>query len=115
MVTAAVNSAGNGISISNPVQGSQMTISENGGTSAADLGVQTFNAQTPLSQLNGGQGVSIASSGNDFTITTASNGTQINVALAARNDGSRTSSTRSMPRPAARWSLVFPPRQTELP
>jgi flagellar hook-associated protein 3 len=80
-VTAAINSNGNGISISNPVQGSAMTIAENGGTSAADLGVQTFNAQTPLSDLNNGQGVSLATSGNDLNFTTA-NGATFGVSLA---------------------------------
>ncbi|HET6249575.1 MAG TPA: flagellar hook-associated protein FlgL [Tepidisphaeraceae bacterium] len=80
-VDATVNPDGTGITIANPVQGSPMTISENGGTSAAELGVQTFNAQTPLADLNGGKGVAIAASGNDFTIGTA-NGSTINVSLA---------------------------------
>jgi flagellar hook-associated protein 3 FlgL len=58
-----------------------MTISENGGTSASELGVQSFNAQTPLSELNGGDGVTMATTGNDFAIT-AGNGKSFNVSLA---------------------------------
>jgi flagellin-like hook-associated protein FlgL len=80
-VNAEVSADGKGITISNPVQGSAMTIAENGGTSAAELGVQTFSAQTPLADLNGGAGVSLATSGNDLGFTTAS-GATFNVSLA---------------------------------
>jgi len=80
-VLAQIDPSGSGIDIVNPVQGLQMTVSENGGATAADLGVLSFSAQTPLSQLNNGQGVAIAASGPDFNIT-ASNGTVFSVSLA---------------------------------
>jgi flagellar hook-associated protein 3 FlgL len=56
-VRAEINAAGTGINILNPTQGTAMTIAENGGTTAADLGIRSFHATTPLAQLNGGGGV----------------------------------------------------------
>lgn len=80
-VTAQIDPSGSGIDIINPTQGMQMTVSENGGTTAADLGIQSFSPQTPLSELNNGNGVAISSSGPDFSIT-ASNGTVYSISLA---------------------------------
>lgn len=80
-VQAQINAAGTGIDILNPVQGTQMSIAENGGTTAADLGVRSFSASTPLSELNGGKGVQISTSGPDFQIT-RSDGTSFSVSLA---------------------------------
>jgi len=80
-VHAQINATGTGIDVLNSVQGTTMTISENGGTSAADLGIRSFGPATPLSQLNGGKGVQTVS-GNDFSITTA-DGTVTNVDLNA--------------------------------
>ena len=76
---AEINSAGNGINILNAVQGASMNISENGGTSASDLGIRSLTPASPLSQLNGGAGVHTVA-GNDFSITTA-DGTVTNVDL----------------------------------
>src|SRR4051812_9425191 len=67
-VLARINAAGTGIDIVNPNQGTQMTIAENGGTTAADLGVRSLAGTTPLSELNGGKGVQTVS-GADFTVT----------------------------------------------
>jgi flagellin-like hook-associated protein FlgL len=80
-VQAQINATGTGIDILNPIQGTQMTISENGGTTAADLGVRSFNPSTQLSELNNGKGVSTVASGNDFNIT-RSDGTSFGVSLA---------------------------------
>lgn len=79
-VHAQINSAGNGIDVLNPIQGTQMTIAENGGTTAADLGVRSFNPSTLLTELNGGKGVHIVSPGPDFQIT-RSDGTSFPVSL----------------------------------
>jgi flagellin-like hook-associated protein FlgL len=79
-VQAQINAAGNGIDILNPIQGTQMTISENGGTTAADLGVRSFGPSALLSQLNDGKGVSISTSGPDFQIT-RSDGSSFSVSL----------------------------------
>ncbi|QOV91521.1 flagellar hook-associated protein FlgL [Humisphaera borealis] len=78
-VTARINAAGTGIDIINPNQGAQMTVSENGGTTAADLGVRSLNATTPLSELNFGKGVKTVA-GDDLSIT-RSDGTNFTVDL----------------------------------
>ena len=78
-VRAEINAAGTGINILNPTQGTAMTIAENGGTTAADLGIRSFHATTPLAQLNGGGGVRTVD-GDDITITD-SGGTSFGVNL----------------------------------
>ena len=80
-VQAQINNAGTGINILNTIQGTQMTVGENGGTTAADLGVRSFSPSTLLSSLNGGQGITPSTSGPDFQIT-RSDGTSFSVSLA---------------------------------
>jgi len=65
---AEINAAGNGINILNPVQGTRMSVAENGGTTAADLGVRSFDAATLLSDFNDGRGVRRVD-GTDFRVT----------------------------------------------
>lgn len=80
--SASINSAGTGLNIVNTVQGLTMSITENGGTTAADLGVKSYSATTPLSDLNGGKGIGLASGGlADFQII-ETDGTKLNVSLA---------------------------------
>jgi flagellar hook-associated protein 3 FlgL len=67
-VKAQINSTGTGIDIVNPIQGNTMSISENGGTTASELGLQTMSPGTLLSSLNGGKGVNLVS-GADLQIT----------------------------------------------
>jgi flagellin-like hook-associated protein FlgL len=82
-VLAQINSAGTGINILNASQGTSLSIGENGGTTAAELGVQTFAPATALSSLNSGQGVQTAGGTTpDFQIT-AANGTTFSVALSS--------------------------------
>jgi len=69
-VRAQINSAGTGINVQNTIQGTSMTISEDGGTTATDLGIRSFSPTTPLSQLNNGAGVDNVA-GDDLSITTA--------------------------------------------
>lgn len=69
-VHARINAAGDGIDVLNAVQGTSMSISENGGTTAADLGIRSFGPSTMLAQLNDGRGVASVT-GDDFSITTA--------------------------------------------
>lgn len=57
-VRAEINSDGIGINILNTVSGTQMRISENGGTTADQLGVRSLNAQTLVADLNNGTGIS---------------------------------------------------------
>jgi flagellin-like hook-associated protein FlgL len=56
-VLAKINDAGNGIDLVNPTQGVAMTVAENGGTTAADLGIRSLAPTTKLADLNGGKGV----------------------------------------------------------
>lgn len=56
-IRAQINDAGSGINIFNRLSGSQMSISENGGTTATDLGLRSFVGTTALADLNGGDGV----------------------------------------------------------
>lgn len=67
-VLAEINAAGTGINLLNPTQGTNMTIAENGGTTATDLGVRSFGPDSPLSELNFGKGVRTVD-GNDIQIT----------------------------------------------
>ncbi|MBV8779775.1 MAG: flagellar hook-associated protein FlgL [Phycisphaerae bacterium] len=68
-VTVQINAAGTGLNFINTTQGTNLSISENGGTTASDLGVRNFSANTLLSQLNSGAGVKTAGSGtNDIQI-----------------------------------------------
>jgi len=60
-VTAEINAAGNGINLFNPVSGCSMTIGENGGSTADDLGIRSFTTSVRLSDLNLGVGVSTSS------------------------------------------------------
>jgi flagellar hook-associated protein 3 FlgL len=80
-VTAQINAAGNGIDIINPTQGAAMSAAENGGTTAADLGIRSFGPQTALSTLNNGKGIGHATSGADFQIL-RTDGTNFSVSLA---------------------------------
>jgi flagellar hook-associated protein 3 FlgL len=82
-VVASINAAGNGINIVNSIQGTQMTIGENGGTTASDLGVRSYGPSTSLSQLNGGKGVQTVP-GGDFQIT-RTDGSTFSVSLTGAN------------------------------
>jgi flagellin-like hook-associated protein FlgL len=76
-VLARINASGTGIDVLNPVQGAKMMIAENGGLTAADIGIRSFGPASPLSELNGGAGVATVA-GPDFQIT-RQNGTVFSV------------------------------------
>ena len=80
-VLARINAAGTGIDIVNSTQGTRLSIGEDGGTTAADLGARSFDAASLLSDFNEGRGVRIAA-GADFRIT-RSDGTTFDVDLIA--------------------------------
>lgn len=67
-VHAQINSTGTGIDLVNPTQGVAMTIGENGGTTAADLGIRSLSPITPLAELNNGKGINLVT-GADLQIT----------------------------------------------
>ncbi len=84
---AEINSAGTGIGIRSKINGSDFQIGENGGTTAAQLGVRSFERETRLDDLNYGVGVPVgegfkipAVTGTDFSIT-AKDGSSFNVDL----------------------------------
>ena len=74
-VLARINDAGTGIDVFNQVSGTSMTIGENGGTTAGDLGIRTYDGATPLDQLNSGRGVTITAGMDDFRIVARDGGT----------------------------------------
>ena len=76
---ASLRADGTGIDLSNATQGADLTVSDNGGTTAAELGFNTFKPTTLLSSLNHGNGVPTPT-GTQFTINTA-DGSKINVGL----------------------------------
>jgi flagellar hook-associated protein 3 FlgL len=82
-VLARLSESGTGIDILNPVQGTKMTIAENGGTTAADLGVRSFSPSSLLAELNGGKGVTTVP-GADIQITRR-DGTNFSVDLSGLN------------------------------
>ncbi len=67
-VKSRINDAGTGLEITSQVAGVTMSISETGGTTAADLGIVTFGPQTPLAELNFGKGVHVLEGEADLRI-----------------------------------------------
>ena len=78
-VRAEINATGTGINILNPAQGTTLSVAENGGSTASDLGVRSFDADSLLSDFNLGRGVRRVD-GADFRIT-RSDGTTFDVDL----------------------------------
>lgn len=79
-VTARINAAGTGLEIVSRVSGISLSVAENTGTTAADLGLRTMQLTTPLSSLNFGRGVEVDPAGPDLRITTRA-GTRFDVDL----------------------------------
>ena len=84
---AEINASGTGINIRSRLSGQDFQIGENGGTTATQLGVRTYNTSTQLDDFNYGVGVPTGAgfdlptvTGTDFTITT-SDGQNFNVDL----------------------------------
>lgn len=67
-VRLEINSTGKGLNFVSDVSGLNLSIGENGGTTAQDLGVRTFSATTSLSDFNHGLGVSNVQGSADFSI-----------------------------------------------
>jgi flagellar hook-associated protein 3 FlgL len=85
---AEINSEGTGISIRSKLSGNDFQIGENGGLTATQLGLRTYDRTTRLEDLNYGVGVFVgdgyelpAGTGTDFTIQTQDGSTfQIDLA-----------------------------------
>ncbi len=68
-VRAEINSDGTGINVFNTLSGSRMTIGENGGTTATDLGIRSMAGSTKLSDLTGATGIHPTAGAPDLQIT----------------------------------------------
>lgn len=84
-VQARINDSSNGIDVLNRLSGSLMSIGENGADTANLLGIRSLYADTPLTQLNNGAGITTMPGKDDFRIIAKDGGT-VDVSL----DGART-------------------------
>ncbi len=80
-VSLDINANGNGLSIRSRLSGALFSISENGGSTATDLGIRTLNASTRLADLNRGMGVPV-DNGSTLNIQ-LTDGTVHNIDLSA--------------------------------
>lgn len=67
-VDARIGDDGAGIELVGRVSGATLSVGEAGGTTATDLGIRTFDLETPLSELNGGRGVTFLEGQTDLLI-----------------------------------------------
>jgi flagellar hook-associated protein 3 FlgL len=111
-VVAEINAAANGINVRSRLSGADLTIGENGGVTATQLGIRTYTKDTQLAAFNRGLGVPISSTGDDlrivardlteFTVDLAGAVTvddvinRINVAAAAANGGAGVNVTANL-------------------
>jgi flagellar hook-associated protein 3 FlgL len=79
---AEINDAGTGINVRSRLSGADLTIGENGGTTATQLGIRTYTGETALADFNRGVGVPTAvDPADDDLRITARDGTQFTVNL----------------------------------
>jgi flagellin-like hook-associated protein FlgL len=84
---AEVNAAASGINVRSKLSGATFTIGENGGSTATQLGIRTYNGATALAGFNRGAGVPTSSDpANDDLLITARDGTQFAVNLSGATD-----------------------------
>lgn len=83
-LAADINSARDGINLRSRLSGADLTIGENGGNLATQLGIRTYQASTRLEDFNSGIGVPTANdSANDDLLITARDGTQLSINLSS--------------------------------
>ena len=63
-----VNADGDGLDLVNQVSGLDLSVGENGGSTAEDLGIRTFSLNTRLADLNTGRGVGSVLGESDFQV-----------------------------------------------
>ncbi len=68
-VRVSINDAATGVDFINEVSGARLSVGENGGTTATDLGVRTFSGGTLLSEFNNGLGVRVLPDKADLRVT----------------------------------------------
>ncbi len=72
-LAGSINADGTGINVRSVLSGADFTIGENGGTTATQLGIRTYNGSTQLADFNRGVGVVTNDAvDNSFTPITAS-------------------------------------------
>ncbi len=81
-LVAQINSSKTGLEVYSNLSGCDFSIGENGGQTATDLGLRTFTANTPLSDLNHGAGVAAAQGDSQSFTVTAADGTAYDVSIA---------------------------------
>lgn len=73
-----INDAGTGLDLITEVSGIALSVGENGGTTAEDLGIRTYGGNTLLSDFRDGLGIENIEGEDDFSIT-LHDGTTFNV------------------------------------
>lgn len=79
----SINDDGSGLDLVSEVSGIELSIGENGGTTAEDLGLRTFGNTTLLSDFRGGVGVQTTDTGEPDLDITLHNGTNFTVDLSS--------------------------------
>jgi flagellin-like hook-associated protein FlgL len=67
-LVAEINATATGINVRSRLSGADFTIGENGGTTAAQLGIRTYTGDVELAALNRGLGVPTSATGDDLRI-----------------------------------------------
>lgn len=78
-----INEAGTGLDLVSEVSGVELSVGENGGTTAEDLGIRTFGGTTLLSDFRHGVGVQTSEAGEPDLDIMLHNGTNFTVDLSA--------------------------------
>ena len=81
-LVAQINSSKTGLEVRSNLSGCDFSIGENGGQTATDLGLRTFDQNTPLSDLNYGAGVAAAQGDSQSFTVAAADGTSYDVSIA---------------------------------
>ena len=80
-VVASINSQGTGLNIRSTLSGADFSIGENGGITAAQLGVRSLTTSTSLSDLNLGQGINPIGNGTPDFVIDRPDGSQLSISL----------------------------------
>lgn len=78
-IQAEINDSQTGINVRSRLSGADLTIGENGGTTATQLGIRTYTGATRLADFNRGLGVPPSQTGGNELRITARNGTVLDI------------------------------------
>ena len=68
-VRVEINADGRGLNLVSEVAGIELSVGENGGTTATDLGIRSFGLDTRLDDFNGASGVQAVAAGDDLSVS----------------------------------------------